>query len=167
MRICETERLVIREFEMHDVSSLYALNSCTDIMQFIPGKPSASVEEAEKILREVILEDYRQHGFGRWAVEHKQNGEVIGFCGPKYLPDFDKVELGYRYFKPYWGKGIGYEAASAVLAVMPDYCHCQDVIALIDPDNMGSAKLAQKLHMHVMGMSELLGRPMQIYHKWL
>ena len=167
MQICETERIVIREFELRDVSSLYALNSCSDIMRFIPGDPSESETEAEKILREVILADYRQHGFGRWAVEFKQTGEVIGFCGPKYLPAFDKIELGYRYFKPYWGQGIGYEAAAAVLAVMPKYSDCQDVIALIDPNNIGSAKLAQKLQMHFMGMSELLGQPMQIYHKWL
>ncbi|KFZ37953.1 GCN5 family acetyltransferase [Shewanella mangrovi] len=167
MVVCETERLILREFEDADAASLFELNRDPRILNFIPGAPSNSLQDAKRVLRDVIYEDYRQFGFGRWAVELKTNGQVIGFCGPKYLASFNKVELGYRYFPEYWQRGFGYEAANATLEHLLKKGEIKDVIALIMPGNIGSERLAHKLQMKLMGMGELMGQSMHIFHKWL
>jgi ribosomal-protein-alanine N-acetyltransferase len=92
--IIETERLILRPFVQEDVASLFLLNSITEILTYIPGEPFTQLEQAQQIFDDVIQKNYQEHGFGRWAVHHKADNKVIGFCGPKYLPEFDKVELG-------------------------------------------------------------------------
>ena len=168
MLIAETARLRIREFSLTDAQRLFELNSIPEILTYIPGPASNNIDDAERIIREVIFSDYQKYGFGRWAVELKQTGEVIGFCGPKYLPEFEKVELGYRYLPALWRQGYGLEAANAALSALAALStDVQDVIALIAEGNIGSEKLARRLGMISMGMSEYAGRPMQIFHKWL
>lgn len=165
MLIAETARLRLRQFELADAPQLFQLNSMQEILTYIPGPASQSIADAERIIKAVIWADYQRYGFGRWAVELVETAEVIGFCGPKFLPEFDKVELGYRYLPQYWRLGFGFEAATAALAALPT--EVKDIIALIAEGNIGSEKLAQKLQMKHMGMSQLAGRPMQIFHKWL
>lgn len=130
MFIAETERLILRRFEAKDVESLFLLNSIPEVLTYIPGAPMTCRSQAEDILENVLLKNYRERGFGRWAVEHKADNKVIGFCGPTYIKEFDEVELGYRYLPEYWGKGIGSEAGHAALSRFKDH-GIDEAIALI------------------------------------
>ena len=56
-----------------------------------------SYSEVERRIQEDVLGDYAKHGYGRFAVEEKSTGELIGFSGLKYLEDIDEVDLGYRF----------------------------------------------------------------------
>ena len=42
---------------------------------------------------------------------------LIGWCGLSYLEQTREVEIGYGIAKPFWGKGLASEAASATIAV--------------------------------------------------
>ncbi|UJF23519.1 GNAT family N-acetyltransferase [Shewanella sp. OMA3-2] len=161
--IVETERLVLRPFTANDVHSLFLLNSLPDILTYIPMDPFTEESQAADIFENVIKADYQQHGFGRWAVHHKVDNRVIGFCGPKYLPEFDKVELGYRYFPEYWGKGIGYEAAQAALNTFKPLHGIELAIALILHGNVGSEAVARKVGMSVFEQSEYCGHKVHVY----
>mgnify|MGYP000252359777 CR=1 FL=1 len=39
--------------------------------------------------------DFRTVGYGRWACVLRATGEVIGFCGLKYLEDLDAVDVAF------------------------------------------------------------------------
>jgi RimJ/RimL family protein N-acetyltransferase len=56
-------------------------------------------------------------------------------------------EVGYRYFKEFWGKGIGTEAARVCVEFARTDLNIKKLIALIMPENIGSIKLAEKLGM--------------------
>ena len=72
---------------------------------------------------------------------------MIGFCGIKYLPEIDLPEVGYRYLKEYWGRGIGTEAAKACVEFARADLKIKKLIALIIPENIASIKVAEKLGM--------------------
>ena len=62
------------------------------------------------------LDNYEKYGFGLWALELKESGEMIGDCGitmqnidGELLP-----EIGYHIDRRYWRKSLGKEAAETV-----------------------------------------------------
>lgn len=164
--ITQTERLIIRPFTAQDIDALYLMNSNSAMLKYIPTDPFTDREQAEVLFHNVILEDYLQRGFGRWAVEHKADKKVIGFCGPKFIPEFNEVELGYRYFPEYWGMGIGSEAAQAALGKFPQF-GIDKAIALILEGNLGSEGVAKRVGMHWREQNEFMGHRINIYAKVL
>lgn len=164
--ITQTERLIIRPFTAQDIDALYLMNSNSAMLKYIPTDPFTDREQAEVLFHNVILEDYLQRGFGRWAVEHKADKKVIGFCGPKFIPEFNEVELGYRYFPEYWGMGIGSEAAQAALEMFPQF-GIDKAIALILEGNLGSEGVAKRVGMHWREQNEFMGHRVNIYAKVL
>jgi RimJ/RimL family protein N-acetyltransferase len=56
-------------------------------------------------------------------------------------------EVGFRYLKEYWGRGIGTEAARVCVEFARDDLKIRKLVALIMPENTGSIKLAEKLGM--------------------
>ena len=111
--VIETERLILRDYNLEDFDALFEILSDAEIMQHYP-KPYD--EEMTKHWIEWNIQNYKEYGFGIWAVELKETGEFIGDCGitiqnidGEFLP-----EIGYHIHKKYWRKGLGSEAARAV-----------------------------------------------------
>ena len=152
----ETERLRLRLFTHDDLPVMHILNSDPDVVKYADD-PVKDIDETRQRLEQGPLADYEKYGYGRFAVELKETGKFIGFCGIKYLPEIDLPEVGYRYMKEYWGKGIGTEAAKVCVEFARDDLKIKKLIALIVPENIGSIRVAEKL-----GMKR--GPLIEIYH---
>lgn len=109
----ETERLLLREFTYGDFAPLYEILSDPETMQHYP-KPF----DRERVKGWIAwnIQNYKEYGFGLWAVVLKASGELIGDCGltmqnidGEMLP-----EIGYHIHKEHWRQGFGSEAARAV-----------------------------------------------------
>jgi ribosomal-protein-alanine N-acetyltransferase len=161
--ITETDRLILRPFNEGDFESIFLMNSIPQVLTYIPQNPLTDIAQAEAVYHNIILAAYEEHGFGRWAVHHKQDDKVIGFCGPKYISEYNKVELGYRYFPEYWGKGIGYEAAEATVKTLKPQFDIDLIIALILHGNTGSEAIARKLGMSIHEQNEYHGAKVNVY----
>lgn len=142
----ETERLRLRLFTLDDLPVMFALNSDPDVTKYA-DTPAKDMQEVRERLEQGPLADYEKYGYGRFAVELKETGELIGFCGIKYLPEIDLNEVGYRYLKEYWGRGIGTEAARVCVDFARDDLGLEKLVALIIPENIGSIRVAEKLGM--------------------
>lgn len=142
----ETARLRLRLFTHDDLQVMFKLGSDPDVIKYA-DTPVRDLDEARERLEQGPLSDYEKYGYGRFAVELKETGKVIGFCGIKYLPEIDLPEVGYRYLKEYWGRGIGTEAAKACVEFARDDLKIKKLVALIIPENIASIKLAEKLGM--------------------
>lgn len=113
-RIIETERLIIRELEIEDVSSLAKILCDKDSMKYYP-RPKTLEEVVSWIERNI--DRYRKNGFGLWAVIRKVDSEFLGDCGLT-LQNIDSEELpevGYHIIKEYCQNGYASEAARACL----------------------------------------------------
>lgn len=144
--IIETERLLIRPFTVEDIAPSYIMNLDPEVSRYTGDGGVVSKAEIERRIVENVFGDYEKHGFGRLAVELKEEHKFIGFTGLKYLEDRDEVDLGYRFMKAYWGKGIATEAGQACVDLGFNTLGLKRMIAMVLPENTGSIRVLEKLH---------------------
>lgn len=111
--VIETERLLLREFTHEDFSALFKILSDPETMRHYPQPFDA---ERTKGWIEWNLQNYKEYGFGLWAVVLKKTDRFIGDCGLT-LQNIDGnllPEIGYHIHRKYWRRGFGSEAARAV-----------------------------------------------------
>ena len=166
MKILETKQLILRHQVLTDLDDLYALYCDPDIIKYIPDAPRNYQETREEL--EWHMNGHPKHPeLGLWATIHKGTNKFIGRCGllPWTVDGTYEVEVAYTISKAFWGQGLGYEAAQAILNYGFDQLHLTRLICLIDPDNLASKKVATKI-----GMSfekdwvDELG-PLQVYSR--
>ena len=141
----ETERLIIRPFEMKDVVPSYEMNLDPQVNLYTGDGGVVSKQEIERRIVENVFGDYERYGFGRLAVEWKAKRKFIGFTGLKYLADLEEVDLGYRFLRNYWGKGIATESGKASIDLAFNKLGLAKIIALIFPENVKSIRVVEKL----------------------
>lgn len=141
----ETERLLIRPFKMEDIEPAYRMNLDADVSRYTGDGGVVSKKEIERRIIEDVLGDYEKHGFGRLAVELKGENKFIGFTGLKFLEDMDEVDLGFRFMREYWGKGIATESGKACLTLGFETLELNKIVAMVLPENKSSIRVLEKL----------------------
>lgn len=149
MIICTTERLQIRHVHIGDVAALCHLFGDPAVMRYGDGAQERPWVEA---WLHTTLARYHQHwGFGPYAVTLRATAKLIGYCGLFYVDDVNgrpEIEIGYRLIQSAWGHGYATEAAQAVATYATTTLGITRLIAMIDPGNLASIRVAQKLGMH-------------------
>jgi RimJ/RimL family protein N-acetyltransferase len=144
--LIETERLLIREITLDDKEELFKLHS-DPVVQYYTGEPVVeSIEEIEKAIRGRI-NDYEKYGFGRWATILKEGMQFVGWAGLAYLPEFDEIDLGYRFLPEYWGLGLATEASHAILTYAFDNLKLRKIVAIAMKENKASIRVMEKVGM--------------------
>ena len=147
MQIIETSRLRLRYITIRDAKALKPILSDPEVMRF----SIIGVHDRPQIRQfiEQRLISYLEPGFGLYAVIHKQDRELIGYCGffLQSVEDRKEVEIGYRLAQKYWGQGFATEAAKAVLKYGRERYNFKRFVCLIDPKNTRSINVAKKLDM--------------------
>ncbi len=141
----ETERLQLREIRVSDAPVMYELNLDPEVVQYTGDEPFASLEETEAFIKN--YPDYAKNGYGRWAVVRKEDGEVLGWCGLKFLAENQETDIGYRFFKKFWGMGYATEAARACLKYGFENLGLQTIVARAMHQNEASINVMKKLGM--------------------
>ena len=120
-----------------------------EVMRFGDGVQSR--EWVQAWLRTCLERYHQTWGFGPYAVVEKRSQNVIGYCGLFFFPDVGgqpDVEVGYRLARSAWGQGYATEAAGAVRDFAFATLGIQRLIAIIDPSNIASIHVAEKIGMH-------------------
>jgi ribosomal-protein-alanine N-acetyltransferase len=146
--IAETKRLVLREFHPGDGDAMDRVFGDVEVMRYGEGVRTPGWVRAW--IARWLDDYYRQWGFGVWAVVEKGEAVVIGYCGLSRFAgrcEADETEIGFRLARSYWGRGFATEAALAVRGHALDALRLPRLIALIDPGNAASVRVAQKMGM--------------------
>ncbi len=148
----ETPRLLIRSFVPQDARALHErVFGDPEAMKFIPRGASPSLERTRASVERFIRHEI-EHGFGLWAVELKQTGELIGDCGLFHVQGTGpEVEVAYHFGKPWWGQGIATEAAIACLRFGFAECGLDEIIAICFPEHVASRRVMEKAGMRFVG----------------
>lgn len=145
----ETARLIQQAMTIDDASAFFALNSHPLVMRYT-GEPSLkSEDEARQAISR--YPDFETVGYGRWGCILKETKALIGFCGLKYLPELDEVDLGFRFLPEYWGRGLATEAGRACIAFGFDVLGLERIIGLVLADNAASIRVLEKVGMRLDG----------------
>ena len=162
--IIETPRLIIRKFTKDDAHALKIILGDPEVMRY-SLKGALDEEGIREYLRTIILDHYEKHGFGLWAVVHKEDDQLIGYAG-LICQTIDKeecVELGYRLATAYWGKGLAQEAAAAIRDFVFTEMGLDRLISIIDPCNVRSVRVAKKAGMERVKSTVFHGTDVDIY----
>ena len=158
----ETERLVLRWFRNEDFEQYKHICADPEVMRFLgDGKPMTELEAWRHMA--AILGHWYFRGYGVWAVEEKSTGNLVGRIGlfkPEGWPGF---ELGWTLARSSWGKGYATEGASRALEYAFTEMNRDHLISLIDPANVASVKVAERLGEKVEGETEVMGHHVLIY----
>jgi ribosomal-protein-alanine N-acetyltransferase len=143
--ICQTSRLVVREFTMNDLEPLTAMHLDPEVCHFIGLR---TPEQTRNGLIEWIAA-YRSQGFAKWAVVSRETGQLIGRCGvtPEEYERISEPELGWTFARAHWGFGYATEAAAAVMKHWLEVLKFPRIISLIDPQNVASQRVAERIGM--------------------
>ena len=141
----ETERLLLRPFRLGDEAEVLAFSSNPTINKYTGDPIVTTMEGVTKLITNVWLHDYKEYGYGRFAVIHKEDAKIIGFCGVKFLKEANETDLGYRFLPEYWGQGIATESSIAIVEYAFETLQLVSLVASVYPENESSSKLLKKL----------------------
>jgi len=142
----ETERLKLRSFTQNDIDTYAHWLSDANIMQYIGEGKTRNHKEAWNNLA-WIIGHWELRGYGLWAVEEKESGELIGRIGLFNPEGWPGIELSWLLASTHWGKGYATEGAKTALEFGFNKCHPNSLISMIHPDNDKSIRVAERLGM--------------------
>ncbi len=160
--IFETPRLLLRKFTPDDANLIYELNKDPDVTRFTHD-PMHDIRQANYVLTKMILPQYELYGYGRWAVHLKHENEFIGWCGLKYRPELDEIDLGFRFKRVSWGKGYATESALATIAHGFNVLKLTRITGHAEPENFASCKVLENCGMQYIGNEEVDGFSVRTY----
>src|SRR3569832_2711192 len=108
----ETDRLILRGWRPDDFEALAAILGDPDVMTFLGGVQSRS--DAGRSLAG-LMGHWAMRGYGKWAVERKSDGAMMGRVGMINPEGWPGLEIGWTLGRQYWGKGYASDAAQATL----------------------------------------------------
>lgn len=146
-QVIETERLLLRRVHQADADVLAEIWSDPQVTRYMGG--ARDREKVRKHIEEEVRARTTACGTGRWSVIERTSGHVVGGCGllEKNVDGRDEIELVYIFAVGAWRQGYATEAASALRDYAVRRLGLQRIIALIDPDNHGSVRVAEKIGM--------------------
>ncbi|SKB97949.1 Protein N-acetyltransferase, RimJ/RimL family [Soonwooa buanensis] len=143
--ILETSRFFLRELNTNDAESFFALNANPNVLKYTGDKAFNHIDDARDFLQN--YKEYEKYGFGRWAIISKSNQEFVGWCGLKFHPETDEVDLGFRIFEEFWNQGIATETAKACLDYGFSVLKLQNIIGRAMSENKASISVLEKCGM--------------------
>jgi ribosomal-protein-alanine N-acetyltransferase len=140
----ETERLLLRRVDNADLKEVIALRSNPETMKYIP-RPLVKTDQ-EGLDHIAMINDKIEANEGiNWAITIKDNPQLIGIIGHyRIKPEHHRAEIGYMILPEFSGKGIVTEAVKAVVKYGFEQMKLHSIEAVIDPDNIASAKVLEK-----------------------
>ena len=143
MKILETERLILREFQISDAAYFFELNEDFEVIKYTGDKSFKSINESEIFLQN--YSHYQKYNFGRWAVISKSSSEFLGWCGLKFTPETNEVDIGFRFLKKYWDQGFATESAKACLKIGFEEFKLDKIIGRVMAENIASIKVLENI----------------------
>lgn len=160
--VLETERLRLRWFRESDLEQFCKMNANAEVMRFLgTGKPMDLLHTWRQMA--TFMGHWYFRGYGIWAVEEKNTGNLvgrIGFMNPTGWPGF---ELGWTLARDSWGKGYATEGARRAMEYAFTEMDRDHLISLIAPANVNSIRVAERLGEKVEGQTHVMGHDVLIY----
>lgn len=132
----KTERLLLRRARESDLADVNAFMSHAGAMQYWSTPPHRDLDQTRAWLQALIAAAPATSE--EFVIEHE--GRVIGEVGSDPLPAF-----GFILHPEFWGRGMGYEAASAAIGHIFTARPVVALMADVDPRNNSSIALLSKL----------------------
>lgn len=163
MRQClATVRLILRDVTVEDAALLFDLDSNPEVMRYIGRRLALDENWYRERIRTVYLQWQTHSWRGLWIVLDRQSQAFLGWTFIR--PAVDSMdarelgwnrpgddEIGFRYRRSAWGKGIATEAAMVLVQAALSDPVTTAVVACANAANAASLRVLQKLGLERVG----------------
>lgn len=156
--VIETDRLFARPWRIEtDTEAVIRMYSDRDVVRFIGNQRIETQEAAHSFVQSRIARTRELGGrYGSWALVERAGGQLIGNLLLKPLPGAGRaptrhIEIGWHLMRHVWGRGYATEAARAMLGRAFGELGLKRVVAVTEPENLGSIAVMRRLGMTPLG----------------
>ena len=142
----ETARLRMRLFTPDDLDRMCEITRDPEVTRYIGYGQPLTREETRANLGK-IMNGFRRRGYGRWALERRDTGALIGYCGLSSGNPEVGIELAYMLAREEWGKGFALEAGRAALRYGFETLGVDSIAGLTLHGNLRSRRVLERLGM--------------------
>lgn len=153
-----TSRLVLRELDLLDAPSIFALRSDDQVNAYIDRPKARSLADAEEFIRKV------RAGWGQdlqfyWAISLDEGPALVGtVCLWQFDPERTQAEIGYELLPLFQGRGLMHEAVAEVLRYGFEELGLRVITAITHRENTPSRQLLERLGFET-DTANLFGQP--------
>jgi RimJ/RimL family protein N-acetyltransferase len=134
----------MRPYQISDARDAYRWLGDIAVMQYMANGPDKS--EADTVARlKRYAASQQKYGFSKWIVFEKSTNLYVGDAGITIWDETGEPELGYRFARSHWGKGLATEAARAWLEYGFRELNQTRIVAFVHTDNRPSIRVIDKL----------------------
>ncbi|MEY9962572.1 RimJ/RimL family protein N-acetyltransferase [Streptacidiphilus sp. MAP12-16] len=152
-----THRLTLRPWAIEDAEAALAVYGAEDVTRWLA--PAMTRVPDVAAMRELLgcwmaNGEVLERPAGRWAVELRESGELIGGAALLPLPPYGvDLEIGWQLSPSAWGKGLAAEAGHG-LAHYAFESGLDELFAVVRPHNERGTATARRVGMEWVGETE-------------
>jgi RimJ/RimL family protein N-acetyltransferase len=157
-----TERLVLRDVTEADAELMFDLDSDPEVLRYIGPRPAPDVAGYLDRIRTVYVPFQAHPWQGVRLVLDRASAEFLGWAiirpatGSKSAADLgwtrpDEAEVGYRFRRSAWGRGVATEAATPLVRIALADPDTTAVVACAFAGNASSLRVLEKLGLRRVG----------------
>jgi RimJ/RimL family protein N-acetyltransferase len=137
-----TEHLILRPLTGEDFEPWAAFHADEEVMRFLGGVQSRAVAWRGIC---AMAGAWSVRGFSMFSVIERATGRWVGRVGPWQPEGWPGREVAWGISRAFAGRGYAHEAAVASIDYAVDVLGWDRFIHTIDPDNVRSIRLAERL----------------------
>lgn len=151
----DTDRLIVRNWRPEDADRAFDIYSRMEVAKWLGAtpQPMETMDEAHHLVKRWAELNDERPDTGRWAVERKADGVVVGTVILLPMGDEGDFEVGWHLHPDAWHQGYATEAARGALAWAFDR-GLSEVLAVVYPDNAASIAVCRRLGMEELGRTD-------------
>ena len=143
--ILETERLILRPFNLEDVELVfYGWESDPEVARYMFWTSHNDIEKTREWLAFEVGQIEKDDWY-RFAIVLKNTHELIGTGLVYYEEEVAAWEIGYNLGKKYWGKGYTTEAMKEILSFAGRELGIHELVGRFAKENPASGNVMRKL----------------------
>jgi ribosomal-protein-alanine N-acetyltransferase len=157
-----TDRLILRDITEADAELLFDLDTDPEVMRYLGARPATEVRAYLERTRTVYVPMQAHPWHGIRIVLDRASGEFLGWVfvrpatGSKFAREIgwdrpDEVEVGYRYRRSAWGRGVATEAATPLVQIALADPATTAVVSCALASNAASLRVLEKLGLQRVG----------------
>jgi RimJ/RimL family protein N-acetyltransferase len=140
----ETERLLLRPFREDDLDAYALLVADAEVMRYLGDGRTLNRVEAWRQMA-FFLGHWTLRGYGLWAAVLKETNALAGRIGLFNPEGWPGLEVGWMLGRDFWGRGLATEGGRAALDYAFTALKADHVISVIQPANVRSIRVAERL----------------------
>jgi RimJ/RimL family protein N-acetyltransferase len=161
----QTDRLELRPYHDGDFEFLCSLFSDPEVVRFIGNGQTRDRDGAMQFLYWVYQSYKSDPKLGLRVLVRKKDQQLVGHAGlvPQTVDGSEELEIGYWIAREHWGQGYATEAAKALKDYGRKKLGMERFVSLIQPENVASRKVAERIGMELEKEIMMAGREVCIY----